>query len=97
MAQSPERRGAHGRGRVREVCIPQRSRLPREQCRQRERVVAAPAGGKAAKAAPEDPHKYKELLDRFQEVQDMHCTARLNILRNSLAANQKMRRSKIGE
>jgi len=56
----------------------------------------APAGGKAAKAVPEDPHKYKELLDRFQEVQDMHCTARLNILRNSLAANQKMRRSKIG-
>jgi vacuole morphology and inheritance protein 14 len=38
-----------------------------------------------------EPDKYKDLLDRFQEVQDMHCTARLNLLRNSLAANQKMR------
>jgi len=51
----------------------------------------ASASKASGKAQPENKDKYKELLDRFQEVQDMHCTARLNILRNSLAANQKMR------
>jgi vacuole morphology and inheritance protein 14 len=32
---------------------------------------------------------YSDLLVRFQEVQDLHCSQRLDILRNSLAVNRR--------